>query len=469
MDGERRRKLKKAATAAGACILAAFLFGWFLESPEPRKYPEREPVVFWHMWTTEWKVIVDDICTRFNESQDVYEVIPLSLPKGVADSKFLLAAAGGEPPDCMAEWHQVVPQFANSKLILPLDEIMTAEELATFRSQAYPIAQKISAFNGRPYCMPLALDVRACYYRLDHLHQAGLIPASAPARVATQAEFEELRAVLPQTLEELTEWGRKLNVFDSKGRLVRLGFIPQWFRMFASVFGGGFYDWENNELLISTPENLQALTFLAEQQKAIGFDRMERFLSSLTTSHGADWPFATGKRSVSIDGQWKVQQLHKFAPDIPYMTTPIPPPKSGGKKMAGWVHGNFMTFPKGAKNTAGAWAFTLFWTGQDNPERASEFYTRAGWLPPSPAIAETRRYRAYVREHPQFQTFIDILASPNIESTPPVPFQLQLYDLIKRADESAMRGSLTPEQALRKLNDEVDEILNRRKEFGHEN
>ncbi|VGO14648.1 hypothetical protein PDESU_03213 [Pontiella desulfatans] len=468
MDGERRRTFKRVSNVVLVFGLLAFLLGWIFENPQKRLYPEREPVYFWHMWTAQWKVIVDDICTSFNESQEVYEVIPLSLPKNAADSKFLLSVVGGEPPDCMAQWHQVVPQFADSDLIQPIDQLMNDDELAFFQSRTYPIAQKIAMYEGRPYCMPLALDVRACYYRLDHLHKAGLLPAGTPEKITTEAEFQRVREALPDTLEELIDWGNRLHVFDEKGRLVRLGFIPQWFRMFAPVFGGGFYDWERNQLTLDTPENLRALTYLVEEQKKIGYDRMQRFASSLTGRHGADWPFAAGKRSITLDGQWRVQQLSKFVPDLAYATSPIPPPATGGKEKAGWVHANFMIIPTGARNPAGAWAFIKFWTGQDNPDRAAEFYTRSGWLPPNPRIAETERYHDYVREHPQFQTFIDILDSPNIDPTPPVPFQLLFFDLVKRVDESAMRGTLTPKQALIELEKNIAEIQERRKETGHE-
>lgn len=468
MDGERRTKIRRTANALMGLLLLAFLLGWIFQTPEPRKYPDRQPVYFWHMWTAGWKDIVEDICRQFNESQDLYEVIPLSLPKKAADSKFLLAVTGGDPPDCMAQWHQIVPQFAASDLITPLDELMSPEELADFRTRAFPIAQKIATYRGRPYCMPLALDVRALYYRLDHLHETGLLPPSAPERITSRAEFEQVRALLPQTLEELSEWGRKLCIFDQHKRLVRLGYIPQWLRMYASVFGGGFYNWETNELTINTPQNLRALRYLLEQQNTVGYNRMRRFTSSLTGEHGADWPFAAGKKSIALEGQWRVQQLEKLAPDIAYVTSPIPPPEEGGKPRAGWVYGNFMVIPRGAKNPEGAWAFTRFWTGLVNAERAAEFYTRSGWLPPSPHIAETERYRKYVQQHPQFQTFIDILASPNIEPTPPVPFQLVLFDLIKRTDESVMRGTLTPEKALQKLEDKVREIEQRRKELGYE-
>ncbi len=452
--------------AAGT--MALLLFAWMLTIPPLRRYPDREPIHFWHMWTGEWKVIVDDICTAFNESQDTYEVIPLSIPRQVADSKFLLAVAGGAPPDCMAQWNQVLPQFAESRLIMPLDEIMAPDELLAFQRQTYPIARQIADYQGRPYCVPLALDVRACYYRLDHLRKAGLLPASAPRKVATQEEAATIAALLPQSLEELTEWGSALHIYDKEGRMVRLGFLPERLRMFASVFGGGLYDRNQGRLTLNTPQNLRALSYLGDYRNAVGYDRVQRFASALAGDDGPELPFITGKISIMIDGQWRIPQMQRFAPDIPYATAPIPPPRDGGRPLAGWVHGNFMIIPVGAKNPAGAWAFIKFWTGRDDPARAADFYVRAGWLPPSPQVANTAHYRDFVREHPQFQPFIDTLSSPNIEASPPVPFQILLFDLLKRMEGSVMRGSTSPAEALEKLEQEVGEVERRRRELVHE-
>ncbi|MDZ8117614.1 extracellular solute-binding protein [Pontiella agarivorans] len=460
---ERRKYLKIITASFSLILLFAFLMGWFLKTPDGRKYPDREPVYFWHMWTSGWKKVVEGICDDFNRSQDEYEVIPLSIPANVADSKFLLATAGGDPPDCMAQWNQVIPQFAESRLILPLDEFMSPREYQFFLDHAFPIAQKIAYFEGRHYCMPLALDVRACYYRLDHLREEGLLPDSAPAQISNRAEYQEMLKYMPRSMEQLVTWGWQLHRFDEKGRLARLGFIPQWFRMIAPLFGGGFYNWENGELTLNTPENLRALEYITEKNKVIGFDRLLRFRSSLTGKHGADWPFAVGKRSITIDGQWRVSQLEKYAPDLPYMTAPLPPPREGGKEEAGWVHGNFMIVPVGSKNPQGAWAFIKFWTGFDDPEHAAVHYTKAGWLPPLPQIAQSGVFTRYVENHPQFETFINLLDSPNMEPTPPVPFQLLLYDMIKRADESATRGNMTPRQALENLEEGVNNELRRRK------
>jgi multiple sugar transport system substrate-binding protein len=126
-----------------------------------------------------------------------------------------------------------------------------------------------------------------------------------------------------------------------------------------------------------------------------------------------------------------------------------------------------MIIPKGARQIQGAWEFIKFWSGIENPERAAEFYTWGGWLPICPEIAQAPKFREYVQKHPQFQTFLDVLSSENVQPTPPVPYQLYLWDRIASADEAAQRGTLTPREALERLDTEIRREVTMRRQLGY--
>jgi len=453
MKGVCTRGMLRRGAIALSVLFAVVGLGLVFALPgtPPRKYPDRVPVRFWHMWTAEWKVVVERICDRFNESQDRYEVIPLSVPGTAADSKFLLAVAGGDPPDVMAQWNQVIPKWAESGMLIPLNEFMTPDEWAGFRRTAYPAVLRIGMYKGSLYGITTGLDVYACYCRLADLRAAGLSIEQFPA-----------------TLEELVDWGERLHKFGPDGGLVRMGFLPASLAMYAPIFGGGFYDWSRGVVTLDTPENLRALTFLVDQRKKLGVNNVIRFESGLTAGVGnAQWPFISGAYSIVVDGQWRVEQIAKYAPELEYATFPIPPP-NGGRPHAGWVNGNFLIIPKGAKEVQGAWAFAKFWSGVENPERAAEFYTWGGWLPLSPAVAEAPKYRKYLHENPQFKTFLDVLSSENLQPTPPVPYQVYLWDRITQADEAAQRGTLSPKAAIDRLQKEIREEIASRRRMGYQ-
>jgi multiple sugar transport system substrate-binding protein len=344
----------------------------------------------------------------------------------------------------MAQWNPVIPKWAESKLIVPLNHVMTPAQWAYFKAEAYPVVLKLCMCGEDLYAVPTGLDVYACFCRLADLRDAGLDPNH-----------------YPQTLEELLEWGDKLLRRTTDGGIGRIGFLPAGLYTYAPAFGGGFYDWTRGKVLLNTPDNLRALTFLVEQRKKLGFANVIRFESGLGIGAGnAQWPFISGAYSITVDGQWRVEQIAKYAPELEYGTFPVPPPK-GGKPKAGWANGNFMVIPAGARESKGAWEFIKFWSGIDNPERAAEFYTWGGWLPIFQSIADAPKYRAFVQKYPQFKTFLDVLPSENLQPTPPVPYQTYLWDRIIQADQAAQRGTLTPEAALVRLEQEVARELAR--------
>jgi multiple sugar transport system substrate-binding protein len=431
-----------------ALILAAVVF-CAVPTQTARKYPNRKPVRFWHMWTAEWEVVVNRIADRFNESQDEYEVIPLSVPSSGADYKFMLSTVGGDPPDVMAQWNAVIPTWAENGLLTPLDELMSPEEYARFKREAYPVVQRVGFYKGKLYGVTIGLNVSGCFYLPKHFREASL-----------DANH------FPETLEELVADAEKLNRFDKNGNLVRLGFSPPGITSTAPLFGGGFYDWKTGEVTINTPENRRALQFLVDYRKKLGYENVVRFESGLDTgSFAGGWPFIGGAYSVAMEGAYRVEQIAKYAPDLEYRTAPMPPPK-GGVPRAGYGSGNFMIMPKTAKNRDGAWKFVKFWSGLDDPARAAEFYTWGGWLPLSPAVAESPIYQEYLRKYPQFKTFLDLLPSEDLQTRPPVAYQVFLMDQLTRYQDMALRGTLTPDQALQALELEVQKERQRRKEMG---
>ena len=66
-------------------LVLALTFVFLQGSETPRKYPDRIAVRFWHRWQADWEKQVQKIVDAFNQSQDKYEVIPLSTPSGGAD------------------------------------------------------------------------------------------------------------------------------------------------------------------------------------------------------------------------------------------------------------------------------------------------------------------------------------------------------------------------------------------------
>ncbi len=272
-------------------VLGAFVlficFFWMTQITAQLAPHTRKKVRFWHMWTAEWKDVVDKIVDRYNKSQTEYEVEALSVPNPGADSKFILGVMGGDPPDVMAQWSPIIPPWADDHLLRPLDDLMSPEEKQIFDAQAYPVVKKLGTYKGKLYGMSIGINMFAIYYLPQHFKDAGMNPDR-----------------MPSTLEELSAAGKKLNRFDSSGNLTRLGWGPSNIKMFAPIFGGGFFDWNNAELTIDSKQNVAALDYMSKIRSDLGFDNVVRFTSGLDmNSSSGGWPFIEGAYSMTMDGQ----------------------------------------------------------------------------------------------------------------------------------------------------------------------
>ena len=441
----RRRLLRNVAGTAAAVAAGAFLL-----SPSQfliRK--NRKPVRFWHQLGGEWLKPMESILEAFNRSQDRYEMNPLLMSDTEADTKLILSAVGGDPPDVILIWTQATSEWAESGLLQPLDPFMTPAERAWFLREPFPVVRKSGWYKGKLYGLVMGFDLWVCYYRPDHFRQAGLNPDR-----------------FPETLEELVQTAERLHKFDKDGNITRMGFLPSGFQTFTPGFGGGFYDERTGELTLNTPENLRTLRFLAESRKRFGFEKVVRFEAGLSTDDAASWPFIHGNYSIMAEGEWRVETLRKYAPDLEYRTIPVPPPK-GGKRKASFSMTNFLVMPKAAHEPKGGWEFIRFWAGLDDPEAAAQYYPILGWMPLAPTVTKAVAYQKWLDSVPQYRTYLEVAESPNICITPPVPYQLYLMDQVQKTDDLVTRGTLTPEQALLQLEKNVAHERARRKELGY--
>lgn len=417
-----------------------------------RKYPDRKPVRFWHRWGGEWAVVVSKICDRFNESQDEYEVIPLSVPSSAADTKLMMGVIGGDPPDVMSMWNGAIPNMANSNLLTDLDTLMSPADSKYFHEESYPVIRDSGMFKGKTYGVTIGSDLYALYVDIDALEEVGLDVDN-----------------FPTTLEGVVEWGRKLDKFDEKGNQTRMGYVPTYYLYTSYSFGQGFYDWDKGELDLQNPSNLRSLDYMVKERKRVGFDQYNRFFAGLNTgSDTGGWPFITGHVPITLDGQWRVEELRKYAPNKRYRVIPLPPPAQGGRPEGATISGNFMVVPVSARNKSGAWEFIRFWAGfGENKEASAQAYNDGGWLPLSPKVVQTDTFQKWLNGNPQFGAFLDILDSENCRPMPPVPFLEFLNQQISRAEDRAVRGTMSAKASLEELQRTVDEERRKRRALGY--
>ena len=443
-------RTKFLTTRIFVCLCAVVVGYGLITARMPGNHiPGRTKVVFWHRWGGYWETVVQRIVDKFNASQTEYEVNPMFVTGQGASTKFMLSTIGGDPPDVMSMGSDQLPSLAAGGLLTDLETLMTPQERDYYHKVPYPAVRESGQYNGNTYGITIGADLTGYYVNCEQLREIGVDPDKPP-----------------KTFEELVKLGERLTKRDKNGNIVRMGLNIDELVTQSIVWGGGFYDKHTNELTMNTPANLACLTALTNQRKGVGFENALRFWSSQNTgsSTGA-WPFIPGAVSITYDGQWRVDEIHRAKPDLEYRIWPLIPPK-GGKPLAGLLGGNFMIIPTSAKQKKGAFEFLKFWSGLTHPERAAECFVAGGWIPLSPDVANAPAYQKFLKENPQFRTFVDILAGPNCQAKPRVGILEYYLDQINRAQDQAFRNDKTPKEALETLEKTVNIERRKRKELG---
>ncbi|MCR2823062.1 ABC transporter substrate-binding protein [Lederbergia panacisoli] len=397
-------------------------------------------VTYWHMWTGDWKKLIDSLVDEFNESHPDIHVKALSIA-GDANSKFLTAQAGGDPPDVMTQWNQVIPSWAEKGAIKSLDPYIKANA-PDLEDWMYPIVAEIGRYKDEMYAVPFSMNSFMLYYNKDVFKEVGLDPENPP-----------------KTIQELDALQDKLWKMDDRGFIERIGFMPGWLTQWYTAFGGQWVDEEGNPTA-TNEKNLETLKWFESYAKKYDPKKIASFQKSLeSNTTNSTWPFLTGKTVFSVDGMWRLLDLQNYAPDLDYGVAPLPYPEIDGKPNASWINGNYNIIPEGAKHPEEAWKFILWLTGYKNEEWAGNMLAKGGWIPASPKITEQAGYQSYLDEIPYRNGFVDLFNSENVQITPVIPVQQYYWDRIGAAEESVMTGSKSPEEALENVQKEIEKEI----------
>ena len=416
------------------------------ESPAAQ---ERSEVVFWHFWGGQDRPVVEEIVAGFNASQDEYFVRAVAMPGNNLDLKFFLATTGGDPPDVVNQDDPIVADWAYRGALTPLDELATPEEMEELPKWMFPAAQALGSYDHRLYALCNGLDIRALYYDQTVLDEYGLLP--------------------PRTLAELDHIANTIAPPDAKTPHERFGYLPDPRRLWAwgIVFGGSFYDAENEAITADSPEIVNALTWMSSYSDRYGADRVAAFRKGDQALSGSAFPLLQGRYAVIMDGQWRVRELAaaqeadraagKTAHE--YGVVPLPPPP-GGKQNAGWVNGNFFLVPRGSKNPAGAWAFMKYWSGfAGNETSAAKACAAGGWIPASEEVVQQPEFQTYLDQQPLFRKFVELAKSPDQVPIPAVPVAAFYQSEVIRASEEAIYRGRDPEEVLKRTTNDVTRQL----------
>ncbi len=385
---------------------------------------------FWTSHTPPDSDSLKHVIDTYNGQSTVGCVKMVQVPGSETDvTKLMTAVRGGSGPDVYMLDRFTVAERAAAGVLTDL----TKYGAGNLSSKYVDFAWKEATFQGKPYALPLDTDVRALWYRKDLLKAAGvditpLDPANGPV-----------------TIDQVRTMANKVNQQDASGAYNVIGFVPWvdqgWHYTWGFDFGGSFFDSGTCKVTPNDPKIVSAFTTMfGDWAKALGPEKAQTWVSSFLPPNNPpqQWPFLTGKTAFIITGDWPLNWVKQYKPDLQYGVTYIPVPKTGDTPST-WAGGWSLVIPTGAKHADAGYDFMKYLAG---PDGMKTYVTETQHLPTWKALGSDASL--YQGDHVFFATKL----LPVAKSRPPIPVGAFYWDQLSTAQDAVVRQSATADKAL---------------------
>lgn len=431
----RRDFLKMSLAAAGGMALAAAGC-----TPGAKDQAAQAPSITKDniklaLWMSDWGKDWNDPMLKLSDAftKDKYPNIAIEwtfLPN--VSEKLVAAISGGNAPDItLIDEGYGVPKIARLGGLNSLKSYYDRD--GAKKEDFIPFAWETIMYKGEPYGVPGGAGAQLLMINKKVWKDAGLDPDAIPE--------------VP-TLDQFFEYSQKLYKKDDSGKVVQIGYTPDWNAQFNGVLGFTYYNSDKTKLAVNSPESVAAVEKWGRvKPDGYTYEDVSTMLSGApTTPYG---PWGAGMRGIDADGFWLFFALDKYYPDLDYKLVRFPTPN--GKKeesnlYTGWVWD--MAIPKGVKHAEESWAFIKY-----------------GFIEKGEMLADTLNWTSVLKAFPEFEkrtlnimgeknrmapylhTFSEVQTDANT-FVPYTPIYQQLYDQTGQAIEKVVRGQMGAKQAL---------------------
>ncbi|MDR0449792.1 MAG: ABC transporter substrate-binding protein [Treponema sp.] len=432
--------MKRVLAAVGALLVLGALFS----CKKKTEGGGTEKVVFWTSHGPPDNGILESIADAYNATGPEVEVQFVQVPGSETDVTSLMTAVrGGTGPDVYMLDRFTVAQRASDGLLEDLTDDL-AELDPNLKDKYLAFAWDEDQYRGRTYGLPFDTDTRGLFYNKQMLRDAGVDP-------------EELdRKNGPITLARLQEIARKIDTKDAQGNYTKAGFIPQveqgWHYTWGFLFGGEFADIPGGKVTPTHPGVVAGFQYLYDYNREMGVQQVQTFISSYIPPNNPpqQHPFITGRLAMMITGDWFLNTMRTYAPDVEYDITYIPTVNKGDPPTT-WAGGWTFVVPAGSKRKEAAVRF-IHWACGAGGQR---IYTKdSGHCPTLLSISSDESIftekQSYFREALFFT-----------KSRPPLPVGALYWDALSTAQDMVVQNVKTPLEALQQAEQQTQSQLNK--------
>ena len=389
------RTTPRAARQLLACLAAVALAGC---GPAADSGPGGRVVIrYWEKWTgfeaDAMRRVVDD----YNASQGRVFVDFSTVSQ--VDRKFMLATAGGVPPDVCGLPSALVPISAENNALLPLDKMAAA---AGVRRENYiDVFWQVCLHRGHLWALPTTPDCTALVWNKQLFRAAGLDPERPPRSIA-----------------ELEQFNTRLTRYRPDGGLERMGFLPitpaETDILWDVWFGGSLWD-GHGTMTLDSPENVAAYRWVQSYPERFGAEKLLAFQSGFGNFASPQSAFYTGRVAMELQGVFSYNFIQKYAPPgFEWGVAPFPSVDPARLPDVSVVDADVLVIPRGAKHPREAFEFLSYVNSRGPMEKLC-----LGQLKFSPLRECSPGFLAS-HPNPYVGKYLALAQSPNAKPAPPL-------------------------------------------------
>jgi sn-glycerol 3-phosphate transport system substrate-binding protein len=361
------------------------------EEMEEEMTEEVVTIEFWHAMADDLGAVVDELVTRFNESQDA--IVVNATYQGSYDDTYnaLLAAfETGTEPNIVQNFDLASQTMFDTGRLIPAHELMDADG---FDSSIF-VPAVADYYSDETGMMALAFNSSTpiLYYNVDMFAEAGIEP---PAD-GTSWSFSEMLATCDAIQDSgITEY------------CIALGQVGWYFEQITANSGGLYYNNDNGrtaratEVAFNQGTGVEVFDFLT----GLVADGYSPNLGNTWTD--TDTVFLAGEAAMMFDSTSGVAGLQAGA-EFEVGTMYIPYADSAGDRNGVIIGGAalWLIDSEDDAQDAAAWEFMKFLTAE---EQQVTWHTGTGYFPVRTDISGNADLQTFWEENPNFVTAISQL------------------------------------------------------------
>ena len=377
--------------------------------------------------------VVQELARGFERENPGIRVRVQQIPWSAAHEKLLTAHVGDATPDIAQLGNTWIAEFAALDALVPLDSLVRQSSVVKAES-FFPGIWKTNIVDGVLYGVPWYVDTRVVFYRTDLLARAGYasMPTTwaewraAMAKIREQGGVGKYGILLPTN-----EWPQPV-IFGQQAGSLLLANDGREGAFSDSAFRAGF--------------DFYTGLFRDSLAPAISSNQISNIYQE----------FANGKYAMIITGPWNIGEFKRRLPadmQDKWSTAPLPGPTgvASGISTAG---GASLVVFRGSGHKTEAWKLLEYLA---RPEQQLAFWRLTGDLP---ARLEAWQDTALIGDR-YTRAFWEQLQ--RVEPLPAVPEIELIVTKVFETGEKVVNGGTPVAKALEDLDEQVDDILEKRR------